>query len=330
MFHDLPADYRPVLAIALSADERLLAAGCGNRVYIYDVSKPARAISRTLEGVRDAVQSLAWSRDGKWLAAGDYGRVLVWDMESNDAAIELSGLQGRVTAMQFLGDGNTLIVADGGVASPGRLRLCHVSPAEVGPPIPAHTDEIFALALNGDATLLASGGGDKNVKLWDLPTLKERAKLEGHTGHVLCVAFNRDGSQLATGGGDRDVKIWNVKTHEQVTSHGPHPGAVTSLAWLASDVKRIAVACEDGTVRLDPLEESSPSQPLAGAADVIYAIAVQGKGDSRVIYAGCHDGQIYWWNAGGNMKTLAREGEKPKSFVRLDLTPGLRGGLNNT
>jgi WD40 repeat protein len=311
VMHDLPVSYHPVLAIALSPDEHWLAAGRGNRVYIYDVSKPARPLSRKLAGSRDVIQSLAWSRDGKRLAAGDYGRALVWEIESKDPPTELAGLTGRVTALQFLADGN-LIAADGATASPGRLHLCQLPSAEVGPPIPAHGDEILTLALNPAGTLLASGGADKTVKLWDPTTLKELAKLEGHTGHITCAAFNPDGSELATGGTDRDVKIWDVKSHDQKITHGPHPAAVTALAWFPPDTKRMLVACEDGGVRLDSTEETSVSRPMQVAEDVIYTVAVQGRGDGRVIYGGCHDGRIYMWSANGMVKTLDGESKSAK------------------
>jgi WD40 repeat protein len=213
--------------------------------------------------------------------------------------------------MQFLVDGKTLIVADGATASPGRLHLCNIETGEVGPPIAAHNDEILSIALTHDGTLLATGGADKTVRLWDPATLKELAKLEGHTGHVTCVAFNADGTQLASGGTDRDVKVWDVKTHDQIMSHGPHPAAVTALAWLPQDTKRIVVACEDGAIRLDPTEESTPGRPLSAAEDVIYGVAVLGKGDGRIIYGGCHDGRIYGWNAGGTMQTITIGKNRP-------------------
>jgi WD40 repeat protein len=100
------------------------------------------------------------------------------------------------------------------------------------------------------------------------------------------------------------VKVWDIKSHDQKITHGPHPAAVTAVAWLPPESKRMLVACEDGCVRLDSTEESSVSKPMQLAEDVIYSIAVQGKGDARVIYGGCHDGGIYVWSANGTMKTL--------------------------
>ena len=45
------------------------------------------------------------------------------------------------------------------------------------------------------------GARDWTVRLWDVPTQKERATLKGHRGGV-CLAFSADGKTLATGSGD--------------------------------------------------------------------------------------------------------------------------------
>ena len=61
---------------------------------------------------------------------------------------------------------------------------------------------MWSAALNGDATLAATGSADFTVKVWDPVCGAELATLEH--GHVVkSVSFSRDGRRLATGGGDR-------------------------------------------------------------------------------------------------------------------------------
>src|SRR2546430_337822 len=71
----LPTSYRPVMALALSADQKRLAAGQGDRVLIFDLAGKERSLSRELSTPRDLVQSLAWSADGNWLASGGFRSV---------------------------------------------------------------------------------------------------------------------------------------------------------------------------------------------------------------------------------------------------------------
>ncbi|HEX8916523.1 MAG TPA: c-type cytochrome domain-containing protein [Humisphaera sp.] len=293
VLRELPATYAPVLAIALSPDGKTLAVGRGRKVYLHDAAKPDGTPAHVLDGLKDAVQSLAWSPDGKRLAAGDFGRALVWDAADFAGSPKvLDGLAGRVTALLFLPDNGTLIAADGGAAAPARLlvyQLPDVTPRTVVPA--AHADVIAAIARTADGKLLATAGGDKVVRLWDPADLKQPVgTLEGHTGRVSAVTFAADSKSLASASADRDLKVWDVKTRERTQSVGPHQSALTALAWTGP--KQIAVACEDGTVRLASTEAKEPGRPLPGSADdVLYCLAL--SADGKTLYAGCHDGKVY-------------------------------------
>ncbi len=65
-----------------------------------------------------------------------------------------------------------------------------------------HRGGIVSAALSPDGKLLATGGDDPGVRLWDPATGKLRRLLLGHSETVRAVAWSRDGKTLASGGKD--------------------------------------------------------------------------------------------------------------------------------
>ncbi|HEX5706165.1 MAG TPA: hypothetical protein VFX96_02645, partial [Pyrinomonadaceae bacterium] len=55
-----------------------------------------------------------------------------------------------------------------------------------------HSAAVLAVAFSPDGKLIASGGGDRKIKLWDASARAEVRTFTGHAGKVLGVAFSPD------------------------------------------------------------------------------------------------------------------------------------------
>ena len=69
-----------------------------------------------------------------------------------------------------------------------------------------HTSPILCASFSPTGSLLATGSGDTNARLWDLDTETPSHVLSGHKGWVLCVEWEAMERKLATGGHDGHVR----------------------------------------------------------------------------------------------------------------------------
>ncbi|MFE3765460.1 hypothetical protein ACFXPI_27290 [Streptomyces sp. NPDC059104] len=244
-----------VQAVALSPDGHTLAAGgLDHQVALWDLRDPQRPRPLGVAPVTfaDTVYALAFSPDGRRIAAGSGdGTVRVWEPSVTAPAAtaprSFKGPDSAVYGVAFAPDGKTLAAAgaDGGVylwpdqaVSAATAEGGSAPPAATGPRLTGFTGAVHTVAFRPGPGpgLLAAGGADGSVRLWDLadpghPSAHGQP-LTGAAGPVFALAFTADGARLAAGSQDRSTRVWDV----------PAPGAGPD----APDVIGGAPAAPDG------------------------------------------------------------------------------------
>ncbi len=158
-------------------------------------------------------------------------------------------------------------------------------------------------AVAASNQLIASAQDDKCIQLWQLPTGKALAELQGHTGAVKTVAFHPQNSNLLVSGShDRTIKIWNVQTQQMVQTLTGHTGAVNSVAF-SPDGQILASGSSDKTLKLWELQTGSCLATLSGHRLAVNSIQFSPTGE--YLASASADATVHLWNwASGKSKVL--------------------------
>ena len=164
-----------------------------------------------------------------------------------------------------------------------------------------HTNSVDSVVFSPDGQTLASGSGDKTIRLWNPKTGRLLRTLTGHTSGIWSVSFSPDGQTLASGGRDT-VRLWDVNTGEHLRTLTGHTGYVYSVSF-SPDGQTLASGGRDDTVRLWNVNTGERLRTLRSAAGVG---SVSFSPDGQTLAS---DGDaIRLWNAntGEHLRTLIK------------------------
>ncbi|MCO6457591.1 MAG: protein kinase [Pirellulaceae bacterium] len=160
-------------------------------------------------------------------------RLLLLDSESGRLLREFPAASG--TRPRFTSDGRWLIF---GVQRDVHVVDLHGDLRRVVRD--AHAESLGGLAVSGDQRWLATCDEGRELKLWNLATLRPHAELQGHLGKITSLAFHPDCRTLLSGAFDGTVKAWNVATGQQLLNIHEGPLGISHMA-LSPDGQRLAV-----------------------------------------------------------------------------------------
>jgi WD40 repeat protein len=150
------------------------------------------------------------------------------------------------------------------------------------------------------------------VKFWDLPSRRSVPGLDSDAGVISAVAFSPVDHHVATGDANGNVVLWDVRTRKPLRSFRPHRGQVKRVKF-SDDGTWLASAGYDASVALYDVRAMEMITPvLKGHTAVVTGLAF--SPDSKTLASGGYDGRTMLWNVASRQLVLNLKGHVGTSF----------------
>ncbi len=206
--HSLTPLRSTVSAFAWSHDSRLLAAANYGGVHRWD-SHSGDALD--VLPWKTSLLSLAWSSDQRWIVAGTQEQsVQIWELPYRSGEeLAMSGYPGKVRELAWHHGGRYL--ATGGGPDVTVWDCGGRGPAGTTPRIlTGHEERVSSLSYQYSGHLLASGGADGRVLLWNAGKSSLALRQYRFASPIIQTAWSRDDQRLAIACQDGTVAVATV------------------------------------------------------------------------------------------------------------------------
>lgn len=246
----LKASSEKIRDLAFSPDGKLLASASDDRTINFWDTKTGNFLTKLSHHER--VWALAFSRSHGLFASGDAdGKVLLWDLsEMSQGPVDSLSSASAVRCLAFSNADEPLLACG---HEDGSLVLWQLSAVDNRPKKLAtqknHQGRINSVAFSPNGEMLATGGQDDKVVLWDLSRSK-RVDTLLHNGPVNSVAFSPLENVLASGSSDNSIRLWDLdKPGSPIILNNPPSSWVFSLAF-SPDGKSLVSGNSDVQIRI--------------------------------------------------------------------------------
>ncbi len=177
------------------------------------------------------VTALAFSPDGNFIVASGYYEVTLWRISDGALIRRIGGLPERIVSLAWDADHNLLAVAGGTPGQWGTIALVDPDAGKVRY-LCDMPETALCLAFKPGGSILAAGGGDRTVRLFEIPSGKQTHLLRQNADWVQTIAFNDDGSKFVTASRDRTSRIFDTATGELESSYTGHEAPLVAALFV--------------------------------------------------------------------------------------------------
>jgi WD40 repeat protein len=152
-----------VFGVSFSPDDKKLAA-CSADKFVKVFEIPSGKLLKAFEGHTHHVLGVGWKSDGKLLASGGADNVVkVWNYETGEQTRTIPAHGKQVTRLMFIGKTSQFVTCSGDQ----QVRFWNVDNGGNTRNFSGNTDYLYAIGISPDGAILAAGGQEGVVRLYN-------------------------------------------------------------------------------------------------------------------------------------------------------------------
>jgi hypothetical protein len=188
-------------------------------------------------------------------------------------------------------------------------------------PIGSHNGGIASAHFSPNGKHLATGGGDKMIRIWDVASAKEVRSFPGPSSFACAVRYSPDGKTLAAAGYESSagnpIYLFDPETGKEISRLDGHASGGVRRVEFTPDGKKLVSGGFDGHVRVWDLADGKELHALKADAGTVYGIAI--SFDGKTIASSGRDGLKLWDLVSG--KELPREEMNRHNCIAVAFSP---------
>ncbi|PIA90682.1 putative U3 small nucleolar RNA-associated protein 13 [Cercospora beticola] len=315
--------------------------------------EPSRVIQPIYTG-----GAVSLSQNGRILASTLGEDALLTDLSTGTHLARIEGDGEPLTTITLTPDASHLILCSRSIAM--RIYSLHESQlddtldAKLVRTLKPHKTPVVVVATDSTSSLLATGGADGEIKVWDIRAGYTTHTFHGHSGVISALHFFqvdpneageattkskkrknkqkndvaeevRDGAtagyRLASGGDDGNIRVWDLHKRKAVATLESHVSVVRSLDY-SPEQRLLLSGSRDKTVVL----WDSRSWQQASTIAVLETVEAAGFLEAGLlVYTGGETARLRIWNTddGREVTEEQEEGAEIERIVDVQCSPDL-------
>jgi hypothetical protein len=188
--------------------------------------------------------AIAYSPDGTRMAQARSGTIEIRDAAKDELLRVIDGLPGKVNAAHFSPDGQRLAVATGITGLLGVAQVFDAASGKLIREFGEHADILYDAEFSPDGKLLATGGYDNFIRVWNVETGEQLWGNDVNKGAVFDLAWHHTGALLASASADETVKLWRASDGLRLDTLNQPQGELYSVLFTTDGQHVIAAGAD--------------------------------------------------------------------------------------